>query len=410
MADLSVPLSSTSVNAGDPGHPGLHTEERDYLETMRQWQQSAGAAAVRRPMYLTVASADAPADFKAGADYVCDGTADQVQINAALLRAAPLSSRNALMPAQAQQVGKVLLSGGRFNCSAPIVARTGVHLSGSGWLTEVRADNNNGTGLITLGAPTDHIVMVSDMLLNGNWGSGGSCNGIDFDMTGSGSTSSYPSSSPDSYHHIHDLFVDGFEGGTRHGVNIWSGSTSNNRGNIIDRLQVRNISGDGIRLSSASDSFISNCHVGTVNGSGYRIATGNTKIANCKSFYCDTYGLYATSGRGTLTGFESQDDSTGIYLDAQPWSASALTVDTSSVAGLRLGASGMAVAGFTVFLRGSGRYATMGIGLHIDGSHTDMSLLGSVNPSNITTPISGTPGARSWMAVSNGSTLVRFGA
>lgn len=362
-----------------------------------------------RPIYLQVASNDAGADFKAGADYVCDGTADQVQINQALDRAAPLQSRNANQPVGAEQLGKVLLSGGRFNISSPNLMRTGTWLQGCGFLTELRAVGNSGAGIITLASPSEHLCHVSDMYIYGNSSSGGSCDGINFDMTASGNTSTYPDTNPDSDHLIHDLYLDQFTGTAgRNAIRIWSGATSNNRGNILDRIQVRDCTGNGIELSSASDSYIANAHVGGCDVA-YRIATGNTKINNCKSFYSVSYGVYATSGRGTITGFESQDDQTGLYLDAAPWSCAALTIDTSGTAGLRVGSSEMVIAGFSIFLRSSGRFASGSIGLHIDAAHTDVSLTGTVNPANITTPISGTVGSRSFMRVSNGTTMVSAG-
>lgn len=42
MADLNVALSDTSIVLGQADHPGLHTEERDYLETLRQWSRTVG--------------------------------------------------------------------------------------------------------------------------------------------------------------------------------------------------------------------------------------------------------------------------------------------------------------------------------------------------------------------------------
>lgn len=65
---------------------------------------------------VTVAASDAPAAILARADYVCDGTADEVQINTALALG-----------------GKVVLSDGTFSVNAPIkVERWGQELAGSG--------------------------------------------------------------------------------------------------------------------------------------------------------------------------------------------------------------------------------------------------------------------------------------
>jgi hypothetical protein len=69
---------------------------------------------------ITIAANDASARAKAQADYLCDGTADEVQINAAI----------AALPARG---GKVLLSEGMFSLSTPVVInRDHVILEGMG--------------------------------------------------------------------------------------------------------------------------------------------------------------------------------------------------------------------------------------------------------------------------------------
>lgn len=372
---------------------------------------SGGATTTPRPVFLQVASSESPADFKSGADYVCTGSNDQLMVNLASERAAPLASRNSAMPLAAQQLGKIVMGAGRYNCSNSIGLYTGVHLQGMGALTEIRAIAMAAVGLIELVQANDHLVYVSDVLLNGNYSAGGSCHGIDFDMSGGTGTTGYPSSSPDSYHNVHRVMVDGFKtnGIIRHGIRMWASTTTNNRGNIIDNCQIRNISGDGIHLSAASDSFVSACHIGTVVGNGIRVATGNTKITGGKTFYCDTNGVYITSGRGTLTGFESQDDATGIYVDAPQWAMAGITVDTSLNAGIRIGSGQIALNGFNIFNRASARYATQTNGLHIDAAHTDLNIMGNVVPDRITNKVVGTPGARSFMRVSDGTQLVSAG-
>ncbi|MER5875467.1 hypothetical protein ABT119_06000 [Streptomyces sp. NPDC001910] len=66
------------------------------------------AGASRAAVYRTVAAADAPSRIRAAADYVCDGVADQVQIQAAI------------NDAQAEGGGIVQLSPGNFNIAATI--------------------------------------------------------------------------------------------------------------------------------------------------------------------------------------------------------------------------------------------------------------------------------------------------
>jgi len=385
---------------------------------------------------IIVASSQASAADKARAHYVCDGAADQEQINLAVDRASVLtgnartantlalgdaSSQSA--GATATQAGKVILTGGRFNISAPILMRTGVWLQGSGFLTELRATSNSGTGVIRLipqaglgDGSAGHLVMVSNLWIYGNYGSGGTCKAIDFDMTGSNAepkTKGYPDVNPDSYHYVVDCLITGFAGANRDGVFIHSTGTANNRGNVIRGLQVRDCGRDGISLSTASDSFITECHVGGSVRYGYNISTGNTKVATCKSFYSDAAGFYFGSGRGTLAGLEAQDDFVGFYFDGTPYTATGLTAD-SCLTGIRVNTDRLVMTSFSIFNRSDGtntEHPVTSVGLQFDSAYADMLILGQVDDSNITTKISATlPGSRSFMRVSNGATLVSVGA
>jgi hypothetical protein len=362
-----------------------------------------------RPVKMQILTADAPTEWKtaAAADpytLVLTGTNDGVIMNQATDLAAPLQSRNAGMPAGAKQLGMVEISGGRVNVgTTQIKMRTGVHLKGQGRLTEIRAVTCNQPGVITLANVNDHLCELSDFWLNGNSSSGGTCSGINFDMTGSGSTSLYPDSNPDSDHHIHDLYITGFNSSTsRHAVYLHAGSGDNNRGNIIYGLQIRGTytGGSGIWLQAASDSFISDCHIGGMNY-GYRIDTGNTKISNSKSFYSQTAGFYFTSGRGALTGLEAQDDEVGFYFDGSPYTAAGLVADSCNQAGFRVSTSELIIAGLSAFNRGgvgSGiRFETSQRGVWYDGTYNNINLVGNVKAANTTTPISGTTPTASFL-------------
>jgi hypothetical protein len=100
--------------------------------------------------YVRVAANDASAASKAGADYTCDGTADQTEINAALATTRP-----------------VFLTEGNFNLSATISmpsagART---LLGSGWTTILNLNNATNVYAITF-APSGSTWMQGAYLAN----------------------------------------------------------------------------------------------------------------------------------------------------------------------------------------------------------------------------------------------------
>lgn len=117
----------------------------------------AGSASVRTATRI-VAATDASAEMKAVADYLCDGVADDVQINAAL----------ASLPASG---GVVLLSEGTFTIAAPVAttaANQAVRGMGMG-ATTLFAVNAGGTplndGLIKLNYGYSE---VSDLTVDGN--------------------------------------------------------------------------------------------------------------------------------------------------------------------------------------------------------------------------------------------------
>ena len=104
-------------------------------------------AALGRIATRTVAASDASSTAKALADYVCDGVADQVEINAALADIATPG-------------GVVLLSEGRFTLAAPVVLGAGWQgLRGMGMGATTLAAVNNGGAPLNVG-----LVQVA-----GNW-------------------------------------------------------------------------------------------------------------------------------------------------------------------------------------------------------------------------------------------------
>jgi len=109
--------------------------------------------------HMTVAASDAPAQWKLGARYVCDGAADEEFINAAIVDA----FRNG-------EGGAVYLTPGTFNCtrSSPggaVVMRGRVALLGSGKATELHA-----TGVWTGGIGGDSgLICLDDSWFSNQW-------------------------------------------------------------------------------------------------------------------------------------------------------------------------------------------------------------------------------------------------
>ncbi|MDP2366350.1 MAG: right-handed parallel beta-helix repeat-containing protein, partial [Ignavibacteria bacterium] len=102
---------------------------------------------------LVVASSNASAQSKAQADYVCDGTADNVEIQAAI----------DALPAGG---GKVVLSEKLFNTTASIIAVSGLCLEGMGWNTEIKIGDVSTQAIINISSKSN--VIISNLKLNGN--------------------------------------------------------------------------------------------------------------------------------------------------------------------------------------------------------------------------------------------------
>ena len=155
---MPEPLS-TNVQVGDP-HPELHSEEREAINDLNVrvdelGPEDVGAVGVDSGAYATpayvdsvasglmaktaivVASADAPDELRAAADYTCDGTDDHVEINAALDAAEPGD--------------EVVLSRGTFNLGGTVWVPFGGALRGQGKAgTRLKLQDGAATNLDTV--------------------------------------------------------------------------------------------------------------------------------------------------------------------------------------------------------------------------------------------------------------------
>lgn len=354
-----------------------------------------------------VCSSDQPADVQAAVTaaggYVCDGTADQVQINSAITDASTATG-----------TGLVWLTGGRFYCSGSILMKTAVWLRGSGWLTQLipvslTAATGSGTrvGLIKCNDSSVHACQISDLSLYGNWASGGTGDGI-YLLANSDDYTGVIDTDPDPDFLIHDLLITGFGNGTtRDGIHMGLDS----RGTIINNVQIRSVSRYGIFMEDSPDSHITNVHIGTVGTTGFQITGGNVKMTSCKAYYCDSWGFDIQSGRGQLIGCESQDNANGVRIGTGNVSVAGLIVDTSDVTGLSIAGNYSSLHGITIFNRSSGRYPNTNTGIVFSGTPNHITLTAVVDPSDVvSTAFSGTTsGTANFIRVSHTGGLLSVG-
>lgn len=373
---------------------------------------SAPAAAApsvsSRPLRITVASKDAPAYIRAEANYECDGVNDQETINAAIAEAA--TGPNAGSSEKA--LNAVELSGGQFYCSGSVLLRSGVDVLGAGMFASVlRAVNLTSAsgagarvGLVKLFDLNTHGCGLHGFTLEGGGTGGGTCDGLVYSNDGAANPSGYPYTSPDPYCYAYDLFVRGFRtpgvgGAGRNGLY----AETDMRGTFFHSANIRDCSGDGIVLNGTPDSHIDRVHIGGIDGYGINISSGNNKVTNSKAYYCNLAGMRLAGGRGTFTCLEVQDSAVGFDLAGTPLVAAGLTADTCLNDGIIVRGTGVSLDGFQIFLRPNGRYPTQARGLTFTGSPAEVTVLGRVGTSGITTKVSGAPGANSFVRVAGGA-------
>jgi len=214
-----------------------------YEAATALWRNKTITAKFARAATIVVAASDAK--DKVNADYVCDGVADEAEIEAAI----------AALPAGG---GVVQLSEGTFYISTPIdVLRSNVMIRGMG------------AGLTRL------------FLVNG-----ANCNVI---VVGNGAVSL-------SNVHVRDLTVDGNgenQTGASTGVYFYGGSGCNLYDCSVVNVYVKNMYSDGVRFSYGVRALVSGCWAVNVGNVGYYFRyCMYSVIFLCVADTVGTYGYY----------------------------------------------------------------------------------------------------------------------
>lgn len=272
-----------------------------------------------RSVTAIVFGSTVPAAIRAGATnasayvWVCDGTADESEINAAI------TAVNAL------GAGIVMLVGEFFQISSPILMKTGVYLRGESIGCELKAATTM-AAMIMLNDNLVHATELSHMFLNGN--SLGGVDGIFYNNYGAAQAfNSQPNTNPDSVHRIHDMFIRYMGNGTTagHGIILWDYSI---RASIIRDIRIQTCTGCGV-IDGAADSHFENVEVGSSGsggpawsegttpsganptfdavGMGFAVYSGNSMFANCKAWYSRGHGFYTKTQSIQYANCQAQD-------------------------------------------------------------------------------------------------------
>lgn len=371
---------------------------------------TGSATVIPRPVHLIVAGADAPTSVRAGADYLCDGSAggnnDQVEINSAIAAAFRTTAGN---HSQVRLVGN-------FRINASILAQANVIIEGTGMGTVITSVGMaTGRGMIESLDKNQQYIWIRDLTLWGNATSGGGSHGIYLigsDVGGDGNFSLYdPGNSPDMSPRLDNLFIKMFSGTAgRTGIFL----DDNVRDANIHRARINTCTAYGMRWNGASDAKVSQCIVQGADIAGYLVAGASNQFIECKAAFCDGDGWQITSSRAHLTGCHAQDNGKYGYTvtGATPTMGSCVADSNMRLdqtgAGFNLNVAGM-YDGLDVYDRNNTPASRQTRGINLGTSIGDSYMTGKVSIPSGTNYVVGTAPTGFARVVRVGSTLYSVG-
>ena len=289
----------------------------------------AGVTSMRPATKVVVASTGAGGTWNG--DYTCDGTSDNVEIQAAVDACAAVGG------------GRVLLTGGTFKTLASVKMKNGVEIWGMGWSTVVQPQSNSFSdgALFENADTTQHAWGLYNMMLQsgGFTGTLGYIHGIFLNNAPtSNSFAASPPTDPDTAQIMEGLLIYNMKGhgilsSTSHAHAEGSTSSSNVRGAYLRKMFILFATKSGL-IWHGSDCFFDSVVCGGHNtnsvDSGIVLAGSNHRMVNCKSYYAGKTGLSITGNRNQIAAFEAQDCGWhGISVEGTRNILSGVTADSS---------------------------------------------------------------------------------
>ena len=369
---------------------------------------SSGTTAVPRKGRLLVASSELPADVKSAADYVCDGTNDQVEINLALQRASrPLDGFGGEGYIGVELVGPTFYVGHDNATSITMYPSTSLRGQGNGTLISPQYTTAGiDRGAIELLNSNCHRVLVEYLTIGRHNAVNFNGHGIKFVGAGDGQTYQIKSGN-DPFNMIHHVNVH-----RAGGKGVWcTGTAGGSREMQVGWLVLFNCVEQGLLIDGSSDSQVSDIRA-TGGGAfpGIELGGGNTRLANSKVYYrgngtgatSGADGILINSSRCEVVACASQDCA-GYGLNVSSADATVTHfLSDSNVAGFRIASSG-SFENLQALTRTGGGFP-QNVGMELVGTPKAM-LTGKV-----TLPTTGTAHISGSLAANSYARVVRTGA
>lgn len=314
----------------------------------------SGTSTIPRPIALVVAANDSPTSFKTNADYQCDGTADQVEINAAIAAVQPGAGTIGTG-------GTVRLAPGTYNVTGPVRVKSLVSLEGSGHFASVLRVTTSTTvwaSSIGDGATTGGIIEPFAVSTQGSrvenlylYGNGVSVHGVytfsDFSGTSLGHS--------DTVQYYRTLLIRD----TLDGIKMPQG-----RGNQFHDIRMIAPRGYGVNVDG-DDSFWDGIDIGSATLAGFNITGNNHRFTGCKAWFSKSHGWLFGGQRNEGSNLEAQDNTGhGFLLDGGSSTFSNLCADSNSYKsdgtgvglfdGIRISGFNQTLTGFVAFDKNEG--------------------------------------------------------
>ena len=356
-ADNSGGNSSADIPSGGDINQVLKKLSGDDYDVGWANESAGGSGSEPNVAMIVVAASDAPQAVKDASDYVCDGTNDEVTINAA--------NTASLLQGTSNEYGGVKLSIGTFYLSAPIFLKSsGNSIIGSGLKTVLQYDDGHspdfsgGEGVAamikvesTAAARNAVGFFVQGLSINcGHWNGSQwtqQVGGIRIDQSAGGTTggTSYPTygyprsaTGGDTYHRFVDLYITN----TTYGMYFDGTGGTDTRGNNCHNIRMWNVTQIGYGGTTSSDNHFNQCHAITsaITGAvGFECPGGSSRFTGCKAAYFDgtgEIGFNLNSSRALMDGCEAQDCTKGVVVGGADTRITGLRIDTEKAGTIAL--------------------------------------------------------------------------